>query len=433
MSYGNSSAFQFYDLNGQRIFKTDSQSDTNFNTQNPAGSLNPSTSGVFYQYDPNGNLLWQQTVGGLSTGFLEHETATHYYWLPNEHGDILIGFDQGINSYAVYTDHLNTPRLVTKIENPQNPKALTDTSNDLPEGNYGEPQGISPLAIPVWQWSYSPFGADLANGYEARPTTIANNFKPELWTWVGLPETGGADPYQVAQETWRIQANLSIPPVLSIRYPGQYYDFETGLVQNWWRTYEPRIGRYTSADPIGLNGGWNRFAYSNQDGINQYDPYGLWVWGDPINQSIVDGAAGFGDGVSFGMTDTISNEFGINDSVNQCSNLYNGSKYAGYAWGVATMWPAGLNGGASSVFWSGTGNMQRAASLGRSLESTPIGALMNQLGGKTPYWMWKAASATYAANARGVAIKVGVQPGTIWRTIEQPILNARKIPIKVVP
>ena len=58
---------------------------------------------------------------------------------------------------------------------------------------------------------------------------------------------------------------------------------------------------------------------------------------------------------------------------------------------------------------------------------------MNQLGGKTPYWMWKAASATYAANARGVAIKVGVQPGTIWRTIEQPILNARKIPIKVVP
>ena len=253
MSYGNNSAFQFYDLNGQRIFKTDSQGDHNFNTQNPAGSLNPSTAGVFYQYDPNGNLLWQQTVGGGSTGFLEHETATHYYWLPNEHGDILIGFDQGINSYAVYTDHLNTPRLVTKIENPQNPKALTDTSNDLPEGNYGEPQGISPLAIPVWQWSYSPFGADLANGYEARPTTIANNFKPELWTWVGLPETGGADPYQVAQETWRIQANLSTPPSLNIRYPGQYYDFEAGLVQNWWRTYEPRMGRYVSADPIGLN------------------------------------------------------------------------------------------------------------------------------------------------------------------------------------
>ena len=86
----------------------------------------------------------------------------------------------------------------------------------------------------------------------------------------------------MAQETWRIQANLSTPPTLNIRYPGLYYDFETGLVQNWWRTYEPRIGRHVSADPIGLNGGWNRFAYSNQDGINQYDPYGLWAAEGPM-------------------------------------------------------------------------------------------------------------------------------------------------------
>ena len=275
LSYGNSSAFQFYDLNGQRIFKTDSQSDANFDSQNPAGSLNPNTAGVFYQYDQSGNLLWQQTVGPASTGLLQNEAATHYYWLPNEHGDILVGFDQGANSYAVYTDHLNTPRLVTKIENPQNPRSETDTANDLPQAGYGEPQGISPLAIPVWQWSYSPFGADLANGYEARPTTIGNNFKPDLWAWVGLPETGGADPNQVAQETWRIQANLITPPTLNIRYPGQYYDFEVGLVQNWWRTYEPRLGRYVSADPIGLNGGWNRFAYVGGDGINNIDPMGL--------------------------------------------------------------------------------------------------------------------------------------------------------------
>ena len=34
-------------------------------------------------------------------------------------------------------------------------------------------------------------------------------------------------------------------------------------------------GRYTSADPIGLNGGWNRFAYADGDGINGFDPDGL--------------------------------------------------------------------------------------------------------------------------------------------------------------
>jgi uncharacterized protein RhaS with RHS repeats len=35
------------------------------------------------------------------------------------------------------------------------------------------------------------------------------------------------------------------------------------------------MGRYVSADPIGLNGGWNRFGYAGQDGVNYVDPNGL--------------------------------------------------------------------------------------------------------------------------------------------------------------
>ena len=92
---------------------------------------------------------------------------------------------------------------------------------------------------------------------------------------MGLPETGGADQNQVAQEIWRIQANLNTRPTLNIRYPGQYYDFEAGLVQNWWRTYEPRLGRYVSADPIGLDGGWNRFGYAKGNSLKYVDPLGL--------------------------------------------------------------------------------------------------------------------------------------------------------------
>ena len=46
-------------------------------------------------------------------------------------------------------------------------------------------------------------------------------------------------------------------------------------MQNWWRTYEPRIGRYVSADPIGLNGGWNRFSYVNGNPLSFTDPMGL--------------------------------------------------------------------------------------------------------------------------------------------------------------
>ncbi len=36
----------------------------------------------------------------------------------------------------------------------------------------------------------------------------------------------------------------------NIRFPGQYFDSETGLHQNWHRDYKPEMGRYVEADPI---------------------------------------------------------------------------------------------------------------------------------------------------------------------------------------
>jgi len=39
-----------------------------------------------------------------------------------------------------------------------------------------------------------------------------------------------------------------------LRFPGQYYDAETGLNQNWNRDYDPLTGKYVESDPIGLQG-----------------------------------------------------------------------------------------------------------------------------------------------------------------------------------
>ncbi|MCF6264253.1 MAG: RHS repeat-associated core domain-containing protein [Xanthomonadales bacterium] len=59
------------------------------------------------------------------------------------------------------------------------------------------------------------------------------------------------------------------------RFPGQYFDSETGLYYNYFRYYDSETGRYVTSDPIGLGGGLNTFSYSKSSPVTYYDPMGL--------------------------------------------------------------------------------------------------------------------------------------------------------------
>jgi len=62
----------------------------------------------------------------------------------------------------------------------------------------------------------------------------------------------------------------------NLRFPGQYYDAETGLHYNYMRDYNPVLGRYVQRDMAGINKGTNHlYAYGNNNPLLYIDVMGL--------------------------------------------------------------------------------------------------------------------------------------------------------------
>ncbi|MRD46978.1 hypothetical protein GHT07_06795, partial [Caenimonas koreensis DSM 17982] len=179
--------------------------------------------GTAYVYGDGAIPAWAM-LGEYDNGSAVGKGRTEYIWLPTQDGQALpVGMYRNGKFYAVHADHLGTPRLIT------------DEANK-----------------PVWQWPYSAFGNNTPTGVlQATP-----------------------NPKQ-AITNQPVLLKASKPIEMNLRFPGQYFDAETGLFYNWHRLYGPKLGRYWQFDLTGLHGGINGFGYVGNAPLTNADPSGL--------------------------------------------------------------------------------------------------------------------------------------------------------------
>ena len=119
-----------------------------------------------------------------------------------------------------------------------------------------------PVAVSTDAGKAAPAISTLYADHLGTVRAVLNSAGSTTYTWPWLNNAFGEQP-------------MGGTSAFYTRFPGQYYDEESGLFYNHNRYYSGMDDRYIQSDPIGLAGGWNTYAYVGNNPLTNVDPLGL--------------------------------------------------------------------------------------------------------------------------------------------------------------
>ena len=217
-----------YDNTGNRLTGTTEDGSTQTHTYNHANRMDSvsvdSTAAATYAYNPLGQRV-SKTLSNNTQEIYDYDEAGQLISVTDANGNPQWEYIYFNNQPVAFI--ANSTIYYIHTDHLATPQVVTDQNQQV-----------------VWMGDYQPFG---------KPTDTNS-------------ETNSIELYS--------------------RFPGQYLDNETGLYYNYFRDYDPSIGRYIQSDPIGLNGGMNTYAYVGGNPHKYSDPLGLvyGLGGGPYSQ-----------------------------------------------------------------------------------------------------------------------------------------------------
>jgi len=276
-----------------------------YSAANRLNAANGPWGNVTYSYDGTGNRLSEiVTQGGNTitrlasypsssnriTGITENGAAFRSYTYDGA-GNILTDARPG-ETFAFTYNARNRPITVTRNSVPYATygynalEQLVSRSTSAPGGPLGTVHYIHDLEGHIIAEADGATGAtlreyiwlnDLPMGVVADVNTTPNLLvvhTDHLARPIRMTNSARATVWQATWTPWGQAQSLSGTQALNLRFPGQYFQIETGLHYNWHRHYDPATGRYAQPDPLRFVDGPSIYAYAGNSSLMNVDPTG---------------------------------------------------------------------------------------------------------------------------------------------------------------